>query len=889
MAAAIPQILVTLGVGILSSVLLRKKNRTPVQSDSPTALARRGTPIPYLIGKRRLGSIFGYAGNRRVAKESVEGGKGFGGGPEVDIYYEQGMHWLAYPGPAAFLHEIQKNGKAIFQGPISPSTHPSGSTIDLGAEGAFVIYWGENNQPVNTLLGTATGISSRWPRMAGVYWNEKRLGQSPNWGVLTYVFEVGLNYSLLTQSDGYRQARSSPGSLSLPIVTANAFGIRIEGNHVSDLRPNTTVDILDNTATGNTQLTVQQATLVTESTGSGTSFSQTTFTDIDFLESTAGYSDDGTLVPHTTEGESGYNPAHIMAQLLFGPHPYGKGLDTQDFNIDGGRGSLESLGVLLQSEGVFGSVIARENGADLEEILGGLLQDIGVFISLNPVTGRYDFMPIRDIGDVVPNFTDEFFVEDPEIFTDHEKGESPRLLFVFEDETRNFADNTIGGYETDGEFEFTQGFNEKPVQLVIPTSYAVAARAAERRSQEELGKGSSYKLQMHRGARQLMPGMQFTTDKTSERLVCVSKKVSTNSPRVEVQAIADFVSTEEVLAQETPGGAAPVELLRAESPPAVALLEVSRYVSQGQFLAVTPVIRAHNQILRHNIWLSSDDTSFRSVLLTSSVQTGGTLTAELASDTDTELDSGTVQFSDLGPDITSLVLDLSADDTNFRSGRQILLIGEEIMFVDGVAASGGDWFFGRIIRARYGTAPATHAAGTPVFLLDSTGTSPFNEPEMSIGNTLYAKVQAVAGDSVPLADIPSISKTMEGTGIVPMAPTGISVRKSTSDPVTNDYRTGEDMVFNWSYHGFQTLGTGAGMQPAGNATAVSPVQGQFRLDFKTLGGTVRGTYFTSDTTFTYTNASLVSDFGVEPNFKACITHLESGYESSPAEIEIRRA
>lgn len=886
MATIIPQLLIGLGAGILSSLLIKKKSRAPVEDPGPTALAERGTYITYLIGTRLLGSTFAYAGARKVRKEKTGGGKGgLGGSKKTDVYFENGWHLLAMPGPGKRLTEIQQGGKAIFSGSITPDSHPSGSFINLGSEGWFVIYWGEDDQPVN-ILTQSLGVDSRWPGLCSIYWIEKRLGTTPTWPNLKYIFEVGLNFFLLQDSVSYRDQAHWAGDDVFEVVGFDdgQDRLRIGGSHVGSFFPGSFCDLTGNAA-GDALLSVASSEIFYFAVFDGTSgqVSVNVFTDIYFVQDIVGADSAGLLRPHVLGRSSGYNPAHMIAQVLFGPYPYGVSLPQEDFNID----SLEALGVRLEAEDFFGSIISREDGSSLLEILGGLLQDIGTFISLNVETGKYEFIPLREIGDVVPNFSEEFF-EDPdlEVDTNHLGRDGNKILFVFQDSSINFDDNTIGGYKDEGEFRLLQYFRAKKVRLVLPTDFATAAKAAERRSQEELGSGSAYKMQLNRSARLLMPGAQFTTDKSQERLVCLGKKLDVLSSKVTVTAIADFASAE-ASSFENQNSTSPSVVLPAVTPTSFLIVEVPAYLSQGQEVLAVPLIRAHNQIVSHSLWFSSDDVTYRQILLTSEVQTGGVLVDAIPDDTETSLSAGQFSFSALGPDLTTLVLDLSGDEAGWRAGRQLLLIGNEIMFLDGVGVSGENWTLGKVLRSRFDTAHGSHPIGTPFIILEIDSIETISESEILPGNTVYIKPQAIAADSVPLASVPAASRTLTGKGLVPMQPLSLLGRRAVAEPYSNSYEAGGSPNFTWSYHSTAIAGTGAGLQNAGSPHGTAILQGQFRVDVLTSGGTLKNSYFVLIPSWTYSNASLISDFGSEPSsFKVRVTQVEAGYESDYNEISM---
>lgn len=202
----------TVGVGLVwLSYLLRGKPKDGsfVRDNKPTTLAERGAYLPLVIGRRRVGPIFAWAGSRIVRTEGASSGKGGGpSSPGQKIYYEAGWHLLCV-GPARKLLKIYDQGKNILTNAagtpivLDSTTHPSGTTITLpNNRGSFQIYWGEDGQGINTYLGDASrlDIESRWPFICYVLWNRKRLGTSANWPLLDYEIEVVGGHSPLASN-----------------------------------------------------------------------------------------------------------------------------------------------------------------------------------------------------------------------------------------------------------------------------------------------------------------------------------------------------------------------------------------------------------------------------------------------------------------------------------------------------------------------------------------------------------------------------------------------------------------------------------------------------------------------------------------------------------------
>lgn len=177
---------ISIAASYAATVLTKTKSSKSTAQDYPTILAQRGSYAPRLMGVRKLGFTFTWAGDRKI-KGGGGGGKGGGGGSSSQTYYESGMHVLCV-GPAQTLYEIRQSGKVIWTGPIDSGSSPSGTSIDCdNGEGTFRIYWGESTQPPDSYLQTMIGCTSAWPLYCYVVWQPKKLGGGPTWPAIEYV------------------------------------------------------------------------------------------------------------------------------------------------------------------------------------------------------------------------------------------------------------------------------------------------------------------------------------------------------------------------------------------------------------------------------------------------------------------------------------------------------------------------------------------------------------------------------------------------------------------------------------------------------------------------------------------------------------------------------
>lgn len=185
-------LIIGIGLSILASFLFKPKTPQPLRDDRPTTATQRGAFVPLVLGTRRVGPVVAFVGDRKTTIESEDvGGKGGGGGTiERVIYHERGAHILCV-GCACRLKGIYIDGKLI---PGSDNLDllntPSGTTVDFGEEGAGRMYWGDDDQPTDPIFTSKLGIATRLPRFCYFFWDRKRLGELPRWGIMEYVIEV---------------------------------------------------------------------------------------------------------------------------------------------------------------------------------------------------------------------------------------------------------------------------------------------------------------------------------------------------------------------------------------------------------------------------------------------------------------------------------------------------------------------------------------------------------------------------------------------------------------------------------------------------------------------------------------------------------------------------
>jgi len=582
----------------------------------------------------------------------------------------------------------------------------------------------------------------------------------------------------------------------------------------------------------------------------------------------------------------GVNPAHAIAEMLFSPWPYGLGLDQDEWDLD----SLEEVGEYFDpdvGQRLFTSWLATE-GEEIEALLGAAMQDLGLAIIWDTATGKHRFRLIRDPEETTPSevqeISDDIILEPlPQIETLHADQRPNRLVFAFPDRQMNYRTSTIA-IDDDGQASFLEYQKAQEVKLTIIDHFDPAAIVAERRSQEELAGGSTFMFNMNRSARELLPGDVLLVEGFDELLRVTGVEFQGDEGTVKVECITDIFGTP-VSTFRAGQGALPSP---AESPVedlAFRALEIPEHLSgKGNQLIGVPRIRANQAAGSSDIFLSLDDLTYTYNSTDYEVHSGGTLIDALAADGELEEAEGPT-FTIQGPDILDAVEDLTGDDYNWRAGRQIALIGDEICFFQKVTAiSGTTYRLDGLIRARFDTRRAAHAEGTQIYLFLRDNLNQLSDLLLSVGADLYTK-SIPAGVSADVVD--PDNRTLAGKGVRPMAPENL--RLSAPFPCLAGFKTGNDLTLNWEYLSSLTPRSGAGMQGYGAICGASEVDGEFRLEILDGSDVVKRTVTTSGLTYDYSNANMVSDFTSEPSsLKARLTMVRGGLDSESITLEIVR-
>ena len=891
--------IIGVGLSIVAGLLLKQKS--PLASSNPTTLTERGSYLTWMLGVRPIGPVFGHAGKRVTAKEKLcSGGKDAAfGGAEQDVFYEYGVHWLSV-GPAACLHRIEQSGKVIFNGPITPDSHPSGSTVNLGKEGVFRIYWGEDNQPIDSAIASEMGVSSRWPGICYVVWDRKRLSTSPTWPILKYILEVRPTDSVVTRTSSWFGSTQTLGSTARTVVGATASTDEDTGflevvGSPSELGPKRQIGLV---GTGLADGTYTIKKVLANQAPIGTTFNGYQIFEARmrvFLEGgTAGATGAGTITAYTAGTDSGANAAHLISHMLFEPWPHGTGHDPNSILEPWDIESLETMGEEVVANGWRFSLVS-EGGKNVRDMLGGVLQDLGCLLTLDPAQGNMTFVRLREPTGSVPTIPEGLMAgSKPKIKTQLGPQAKNRISYSISDRDHGFHDMPIT-IRDDGQVAVEKTRQDEVVPIVSTVHFDTGSDLAELRSGEVLSKKAPITIRASRGARYLRPGDPYLLAGFPQRVRVLSNRVNTLSERTELTLVPDFY-TRPLTGFDHNTGGGQVAIVGPEPDALQDWAEVPEQLIGGigsTQTVMTLRIRANANILNAVVHISSDNSTFTLKSATTVNATGGTL-ADALPVGDAVLESGPT-YNELGPDNATLTQDLSGDLASWGLGRQLAVIvstaGTEVCFLRrATIVSGGVRRLEGLIRARYDTRQLSHPVGAKVFIFDVDNFFVFQDPILGIGTDLYVKYQpGTTGGVVPLDAASALGERVTGKGQKPIKPDQVYVKAPYLAAPT--FEAGGNLTIAWLISSGSVV-TGAGLQGAGTAIGEPVVPGSAVLDFLTIGGSSVGTLSADADQFerVVTNAELVALFGSEPtSFRVRVTHSANGLVSDASpDITITR-
>lgn len=581
-------------------------------------------------------------------------------------------------------------------------------------------------------------------------------------------------------------------------------------------------------------------------------------------------------------GLDGANAAHVIDQLLFAPYPHGAALDRSDFDM----ASLEAIGVALGAGGerLLTHVIANE-GEEIQQTIVNIMLDIGMMLSWDPQLGKFRFVLVRAPGANLPSISNDVRQGPlPEIETLLEDRHIDKLVYSFPDRSRNYRDTTTT-IDDDGQQRQRGNQRARNVRLSIPTDFSTAHKIAERRSQEDLAPPTRYKVYGSRAARLLYPGQAIEVVDVNEVLRVLEVTPDLMTDKVTIDALVDSYGAAASTFEPEQGGGEAKEPAQPIADLAVGIIEVSRYLHNDRAMRIIiPRIRGSNQVVGASLHISRDNATYTEVGVDANIHTGGTLVAAVAAGGLAELEEG-FEIAVQGVDSND-VQDLSASLDNWRAGRQVAVVGDEIMFVrNATLTAPGRMRLDGVLRGRLGTKMAAHGQGAQVFVFQFEEMLKVNDILLAPKKTIYVKSQPRTTVSFPIDSVTAVSKTLKGLALAPL-----NLVNLTTSNMSKSFATGQDVPIVWNYRSTEIPRTGAGMQGFGEVVTSSPFVGEFVLKIKDGGGVVKRTVVgLTAPTYLYTNANMVADFAGEPaSFVVEVYAAEAGLVSDTETMTVTR-
>lgn len=716
--ATIVSLAISAALQAASYYLLKPKNRSPIQADRQPTLSTRGSYLNLVLGTQRVAPFFAWASTPRVSGSTQ---------------LADGWHIYSH-GPAAAINRFWVGGKVVFGSILTPATHPSGSSFGIqlvdGQSSKGTIYWGEDDGPIWRELVGPTGLSSSWPNLCGVFWENVPVsgGQWQNIDA-EIVVEPRVPTGLLN-SPGFVPDLFDPGVTGVPVYKSYGFDLNnYQGSslmfHQKDidaynpeLAPGTELRL---TLTDSTVLQNRIAHSYKLRSWNGSSIEQHVVVDL------------GIRIPDTPfvattdfyklKYSGGVNIAHGIAQLLFERRPYGLGLDPLEYDIS----SLRELEALSIFENLYMNTKLTD-GMTVDQFIGLLMQDFSVMFGWDPTAsagaGLYKWTPVRNDRAFVPQLREEHFVTKPRHKTKHfALAETTRPQFYFNSRSKSYNNDPVV-LPSEGRHKRFAYRSTKQVNIKLFSTYDAAVKCSTLRSVLEMGQLSTIELRAQAGARLVHPGQPVSVLGFSQVFRVTSIKVSLENGWADIELLEDAsgarisASRLSSLQDSSPGGSSAGGV--QEGVPGAAVFRAYQVPAalagadpEFWLLWARPSPRVTHGYAFYNIVPSLVVPPYGPLNAWGTVSSWGTVGSLKSS-----LTAGAAEGSLVieGLDVQD-VLDLTNDQVSYDANENLALVEDEIMaFRKLTALAPGLWKLEGLKRGQYGTVDGTHAATQQVFL-----------------------------------------------------------------------------------------------------------------------------------------------------------------------------
>lgn len=829
---------VGIGLQIASQLLAKKKKDTPFVDEAPPNFSTRGTFLPRILGRQKVGPVICWIGKRRYFTDLG--------------WFESGMHAVCI-GPVRKMWAIRKSGKRIFLGPLDNRSHPSGSFFTCSDGSQFRIYWGFSDQLPEFDLENELDFLSKWPYCCYIYWVQVPLGtSSPVWSQYEYEVECRVIENYTSAPGWIKQLKTELGTeefhIAFDLGFPNTQGPSGVGHLYFERFGTEGLDSAQALITGNqvrldgpNEFLRGEYTVLYSEPASGGVYTRV------FFEETLSWFGDPTLnwaQLYSTEGPEGVNKAAAVSEILFAKHPHGIGESQFWWDMD----SLNQWAALAKSERLAGHFKIID-GEEIISIIAQVLQDDGVALVQSTLNGKLAFVPVRNAS------TDDI----PVIPLEAVSGRVPsnridrsrflkynQIVFVYDDKNNNFRKGTFT-VNNDGVAIAEERASVDRIDIPTANDYDTAVVIGERRFQETVSDRTQHKVELGFAARKMTPATPLILEgiNTLFRIWDITHDV--DSGKTALSLIKDYYGAPQSAfdGDDPPGDGGGNDVLLSDL--AMTWMELPEALAgyQNTQLFVAR-IRANEVTTSAEIWASLDDDTYVRLGTEFLNAAGGDSLSPALTPTGAMIleDGGT--FTVRGPDIGS-VLDLSGDEAGWRGGAQLLILARatapsepgEICFVQGVEPVDATTYrLVGVIRARYGTKRLTMGGLNAIFILPLPSPTSFSTAFQDIANSrIYIKSQANGLTQLSLEQ--EVDRELVLPGTRPPACSNLFANGGEFNQIgldwtdysiaTNAFQTGDTIALRWTYRSFKNGLTGAGALNAGDPVGEAPPDASFLL------------------------------------------------------------
>jgi len=801
--------------------------------------------------------------------------------PKTTIYNEVGMHIISV-GRGKKLNAIYQAGKPITNGPVSRGSSPT-TTVDLGKEGKFTIYWGLDNQPVDHHLQQLTGLASTFPHVFYIVWHPKRLGSQAVWPQLEYDVEVEHPADISLPSNGeYLSGKEASSAFTVTVRDSLTYTVEyLTLNGYESTQDSVLLSGFAVSTDSATAAHIQQGSLLfwespeynTEAVNVWYNASAPAgFKYIIFVTNALPAAIGGPVSLTLLLNEySGVNPSSALYQMLFATYPHGLGWNTNLFNLT----DFNTLAAFFKNTELSPCTVLLRSGKSIKDGIAMLMQDFGLQFYYDKQTALYRITAVRSGATPKSLSIHEYKSDDYANSMAYSVLGASRTVYSFKDSSRKFADATIL-ITDDGNARYSGDPNTSKVNLNTITDLSTASMVASRREQES-SMSSVLALKVSCVRVDIMPGDLMEIEGIVGAYRVLEVKMLPDNSYIVVSFVLDTYSVSNNYQLQVPSGRNPGGRIDPSEDLAVGMIEGNRLMIRDQNGCLAFRIRNSGYIVGSSLYASDTGSSYTFVS-DFFYCTGGTLTDTLPV-TSVLLDEGP-EISVLGPDITD-VEDLAGSEELWRSGYQLAVIGTEICYLKGIDISTNK--LTGLIRGRMGTRVQQHASGTPVFIFNEDTATLFERSFMVAGADVFIKSLPFSSTvQIDPADVTPVSLTYRGGGYRPLPCANINTPEG-----SRAWVSGGNAVLSWSYKNALDAGAaGAGL--AGAASTPLAPEGTFRIEIYS-GTTLKRTATASTPNYTYTQANMVADFGSEPaSFIVKVVGVLNGLTSEEETATISR-